>query len=183
MRNKARRGRLGARGGVGYERSVRKATTTHVFDCDVETFWKTYLDETYTKKLLVEVLGFPKVEVLDRTETSRKLRVVPKLALPAPVMKLVGDSFAYEDHGVLDRAANEWRYRVVPSALKDKLTTEGAVRVEPAGEGKCRRIDSVTIEARVFGLGSLIESSAEAEVKAGWAKEERFLREWLAGKR
>lgn len=164
---------------------MRKATVTHTFDCDLETFWQAFLDDAYTTRLYREGLGFPKIEILDRTETTRRMRVVPKMNLPGPIAKLIGDSFAYEDHGTLDKAAQTWRWKMLPSTTQTtlKMTTEGTVKIEDAGEGKCRRIDSVVIEAKVFGLGSIIESTAETEVRNGWAKEAVFLKKWLTEKR
>ena len=37
----------------------------------------------------------------------------------------------------------------------------GTVRIEPSGDGHCRRTDQFTVEAKIFGLGGLIESSIE----------------------
>ena len=94
--------------------------------------------------------------------------------------KLLGDSFAYEEQGTFDKAQNVFHWKMIPSTLKDKLFTSGTVRLEPAGEGKVKRTDSVSIEAKVFAVGGLIEQSAEKEMRAGWEKERKFLERWLA---
>ncbi|MFW2389881.1 MAG: DUF2505 family protein, partial [Polyangiales bacterium] len=107
--------------------------------------------------------------------------------LPAPVAKLIGESFAFEEHGTLDRATNDWAWQMVQPAnldpkskpRKDAVTMHGTVRVEPSGDGQCRRTDSFTVEAKIFGLGGLIESSIEKELKNGRAKEYAFLARWL----
>ena len=110
------------------------------------------------------------------------------MKLPAPVAKLIGKSFAYEDHGTLDRATSEWTWRMVQPAnldpkskpRKDVVTMHGTVRVEPSGEGHCRRTDDFSIEAKIFGLGSLIESTIEKELQSARMKEYAFLARWLA---
>lgn len=88
---------------------------------------------------------------------------------------------------MLDRAKNVWTWQMVqpqqlPAGAKAKpgiVTTRGVVRVEPLGEGRCRRSDELVIEAHVFGLGGVIESSAEKEARAGWALEVPMLTRWV----
>ncbi len=158
---------------------MRKATSTVTFDCDVETFWKTFLSEEYNRKFYLDTLGFKAFEVVSQTETERRLRVVPKLNMPKPVMKILGDSFGYEEEGRLDKANNTWHWKMIPNTMSEKLKTEGTVRVEAAGDGKCRRTDEVTLEAKIFGVGGLIESSTEKEVRAAWDAESAFMKTYL----
>jgi hypothetical protein len=96
-------------------------------------------------------------------------------------------SFAYEEHGTLDRASGEWTWRMVQPAnldpkskpRKDAVTMHGATRIEVSSDGHCRRTDTFSIEARIFGLGSLIESTIERELQRARAKEYAFLTRWL----
>jgi hypothetical protein len=151
-----------------------------VLDCDTDTFWKVFFDDEYAKRLHREGLGFREIEILDKTESSRRLRAVPSMEVPPAVERLLGDRFGYEERGTLDKERGEWRWSMVPNALGGKLRTEGTVRVEAAGDGKTRRRDEVTIEASVFGVGGLIEGAAEKQLKISWEKEETFLKKWLA---
>ena len=158
-----------------------------VLPCTPEVFWRVFLEEAYTRALFLDELKFKDFTLIELGEASRKLRAVPKLNLPAVLEKLVGDSFAYEEHGTLDRAKNEWTWRMVqPAKLdpkskqrKEMVTTRGTIRVEAAGEGQCRRSDEVTVEAKLFGVGGIIESTVEKEIRASWSKEFAFLRRWL----
>ena len=166
---------------------MKTITQSFVLPCRVETVWKAYLDPAYVRALYLDTLGYRALDVLEVTEQSRKLRVVPKLSLPGPIQKLLGDSFAYEDHGTLDRARNVWTWQMVqPSQLapgaKPKpgiVTTRGTVRVEAVGERECRRTDELVIEAKVFGVGGLIESSAEKAALEGWSLEQPMLARWV----
>jgi hypothetical protein len=166
---------------------MKTLTNSFVLPCRVETVWKAYLDPAYVRALYLETLKYRGLDVLEMTESSRKMRVVPKLALPAPIQKLICDSFAYEDHGTLDRARNVWTWQMVQPAqlaagAKPKpgiVTTRGTVRVEPIGERECRRTDELVIEANVFGIGGLIESSAEKEARAGWDLEKPMIQAWV----
>ncbi|HEX9104440.1 MAG TPA: DUF2505 family protein [Polyangia bacterium] len=160
---------------------MKTVTATALLPCTPETFWKIFLDEGYTRALFLDELQFKELTVLELTETSRKIRVVPKVSLPGPLQKLVGDTFAYEEHGTLDRARNEWTWRMLPR--KEIISTRGKVRIEPVGEGQCRRSDEVVIEGKIFGLGGIIESTAEKEVRASSAKELALFVRWLEGRK
>jgi hypothetical protein len=166
---------------------MKTSTTSAVLPCTPETFWAAFLDESYLSALYLEELECRAFDVIEIGETSRKLHIVPKMKLPAPVAKLIGDSFAYEDHGTLDRASNEWTWRMVQPAnldpkskpRKDVVRMHGTVRIEAAGEGQCRRTDDFSIEAKIFGLGSLIESTMEKELRSARVKEYAFLTGWV----
>jgi hypothetical protein len=166
---------------------MKTSTASAVLPCTPDTFWAAFLDESYLSSLYLEELECRAFAVIEIGETSRKLRIVPKMKLPAPVARLIGESFAYEDHGTLDRARNEWTWRMVQPAnldptskpRKDVVTMHGTVRVAAAGNGHCRRTDDFSIDAKMFGLGSLIESSIEKELLNARTKEYVFLARWV----
>lgn len=156
---------------------MKTVTTTAVFPCTPEEFWQIFFSEPYARALFLDELAFKDFAVLEQSDSARKLRLSPRVKLPGPLAKLMGDSFAYEEHGTFDRAKSEWTWRMVPR--KEMVATRGKVRVEPVEGGKCRRTDEVTIEGKIFGLGGLIESTAEKEVRASSAKETAFFNRWL----
>ena len=158
---------------------MRKASSTHIYDCEPDVFWKNFFDEKYNRALYLDELGFTSFEVIEQSPTHRKLRIVPKLDMPGPVMKVLGDSFGYEEHGTFDPEAHVFQWRMVPNRLADKVTVEGRIAVEPSGKGKSKRYDEVRLEARIFGVGGLLEKSTEAEVKKAWDKEAAFMNRWL----
>ncbi|MCP4444482.1 MAG: DUF2505 family protein [Myxococcales bacterium] len=55
----------------------------------------------------------------------------------------------------------------------------GTIGIEAEGDEHCRRSDSFSIEASIFGVGSRIESSVEKELLSARAKEYAFLTRWL----
>lgn len=166
---------------------MKTVSESAVLPCTPDAFWKLFLDESYMKALFLECLGMKEFAVLELGDSGRKIRAVPKLNLPAVLQKLIGDSFAYEEHGTLDRARNLWTWKMVQPAKaggkpqKGIVSTQGKMRVEDAGDGQIRRIDEATIEAHVFGIGGMIESTVEKEVRAAWAKEYAFVRKRLTG--
>lgn len=164
---------------------MKTVTETFSLRCGADEFWRIFLDEGYARGLYGEALGFRSFEFLERSADARKTRCVPRMNLPGPLANLVGDSFAYEEHGSLDRAQGLWTWRMLQPAdtggnrKSGMVTTRGTTRITPAGEGACRRTDEVVVEAHVFGLGGMIESTVEKEIRAGWAKERAFFDRWL----
>ena len=159
-------------------------TLTHELDCDVDTFWKTFFDHDFNTKMFKEGLGFPSFEVVDQKdgekEITRRSKVTPKMDVPGPVAKLLGASFTYTEDGTFDKASKVWRWKTMPSSMGDKVKSSGTVRVEPRGAGKCRRICDFDFEAKVFGLGGIIEGALEKNLRAGWDKSAEWMNRHFA---
>lgn len=160
-----------------------KFTVTHEINCNTETFWKVFFDQDFNLKLYKENLGFPEFNIVEQRETDseivRKVNGTPKMEVPGPVAKVLGSNFGYKEEGKYVKSANLWQWKMIPSAMADKLRNEGTMRVEAVGDTKVRRIAELVIEAKVFGIGGLIESSAEKQLRDGWEKSAKFMNEWL----
>jgi hypothetical protein len=160
-----------------------KFTVTHEIRCNVETFWETFFDKSFNEKLYLEGLGFPAYKTLEQNETetqiTRKVHGQPKMNVPGPVAKLFGANFSYVEEGSFNKATKVWRWKLTPSALADKMRQEGSVRVEAIGDDRVRRIADLEIEAKIFGVGGLIESSAEKQLREGWDASAVFMNKYL----
>lgn len=163
---------------------MAKFTLTHEIRCNADTFWRIFLDQEYNKKLYLEGLGFSAYDILEQRETdalvTRKVKGTPKMNLPGPIAKLVGSNFSYVEDGQLDRASKIWSWKVTPSSLADKVRNGGVLRLEPIDDNRVRRIAEIEIEAKVFGVGGLIESSLEKQLREGWEASVPFMHKWLA---
>ena len=89
--------------------------------------------------------------------------------------KLLGDSFGYTETHNFDKKTKLFRARMTPSVLADRLSSESVVRVEAAGAGKCRRTVEVSVEARIFGVGGLVEGALEKNLRTGWVDSAGYL--------
>ncbi|XXT16873.1 DUF2505 domain-containing protein [Sorangium sp. So ce429] len=162
-------------------------TVTHEINAGEETFWATFFDRSFNEKVYREVLGFPAFEILEQNENdaqlTRKVRGTPKMELPGPVAKLIGPGFSYIEEGRFDKKSKIWSWKTIPSSLADKIRNEGVLRVEPAGSDKIRRIVQIDIEAKIFGVGGLIESSVEKQLRQAWDDSAVFTNKHLAGAR
>jgi len=160
-----------------------KMTVTHNINCNVERFWKVFLDKEFNLELYTKTLGFPDFQITsqvdDETSVTRKVSAQPKMEVPGALQKLIGAGFRYTEEGSMKKAEGVWRWKMTPSTLADKLFTSGTVRAEAAGDNKCRRIAEITIEAKIFGLGGLIESTTEKQMRDGWDKSAVFLNQYL----
>lgn len=161
-----------------------KFTVTHEINCNAETFWKTFFDKGFNEELYLQHLGFPDFKVLEQNETdtqiTRKTAGQPKMDVPGPVAKLLGSGFRYTEEGSFDKKTQLFHWKMIPSTLADKLRTEGTVRIEPIGDNKVRRIADITVEAKIFGVGGLMESSAEKQLRQGWDNSAIFMNKYLA---
>ena len=160
----------------------------HVYDCSVDTFWeRIFFDDEYNRRLFKETLQFPLWEVKkseDRgNEVERVVECVPKLAdLPAPIKKVVGDNVGYREEGVFDKKARRYRINIVPNKLGDKLSVKGDLWVEPVGEGKCKRIFNATVQAKIFGIGGMLEKRLISDLQESYATGARFTNKFIAEK-
>ena len=161
-----------------------KFTVTHEINCNVDTFWKTFLDKDFNDQLYKGTLGFPDFKVTEQTEDDtravRRVSATPKMEVPGPVQKLLGSNFRYTEDGSMTKPERIWRWKMTPSTLADKLLTSGTIRAEAIGDNKTRRVAEMVVEAKIFGLGGLIESSAEKQLRDGWDKSAAFMNKYLA---
>ncbi|MBI4955149.1 MAG: DUF2505 family protein [Myxococcales bacterium] len=158
---------------------MRKFTLTHEIACDETTFWKVFFDREYNYALYPGVLGFVDFELQEQTPTSWRLKGTPKPAVPAVLAKAIGDRFGYVETGTFDPDKRVWSFTMKFNSLSEKLHEDGTVRVEAAGERRVKRIVDVTIAAKVFGVGGLLESTTEKETRAGWDKSGAFMDRWV----
>lgn len=157
---------------------------SHDIHCNEETFWQLFFDKEFNEKLYKDGLGFPEWVNEEQVETDaevrRRTRGRPKLGnVPGPVAKLLGDKFGYVETGSMKKSEKVWRWKLTPSTLADKIRQEGSLRIEPIGDGKIRRHVEMVIEAKVFGIGGILESTAEKQLKDGWDNSAVFMNRWI----
>ena len=157
--------------------------------CDEQRFWKLFFDPDFNRTQFIDGLEFPKFEILEQresdTEIFRRAAVTPKLDVPGPVAKLLGPSFSYVEEATFDKQSKRLHIKLLPppGVLKDKLRMEAKVRIEPitgASAPAVRRITDFEIEARMFGVGGLLEGASEKSLRTGWEKSADFMNRWLA---
>ncbi|MFJ4188772.1 DUF2505 family protein [Kitasatospora sp. NPDC089509] len=149
-----------------------KFTTTHEFAATPERVWALFLDRAFNERFYREELGFPQWEVIEQTQTgeevTRKVTMQPRRDLPGPVAKLLGSGFRQTEDGTFAPADGTGKWRRVPSTLADKWREEAAIRIEPVDGGRCRMTIEFAVEIKVFGVGGLMESTLEKQLREEW---------------
>ena len=157
-------------------------TMRHDLDCDCDTFWKLFWELDFNEQLF-KALEYPAWKLIDTKETDKEIirtvKATPKMDAPGPVLKLLGSSFGYDEEGRFDKATKTHKFIITPNVLAGKLRNEGTVKCEPRGDGKSTRIVEIIAEAKVFGLGGMIESSFEKSFRTGWQKSADFINKWV----
>ena len=157
-------------------------TMKHELDCDCEQFWKLFFEAEFNVQLY-KALEFPEWKLIDLTESDteivRTVKATPNMEAPAAVVKLLGSSFGYDEVGRFDKASKTLKFVIKTNVLTDKLRTEGTIRCEPRGEGKSLRVVDNIAEAKIFGVGGMIESSFEKSFRTAWQKSAEFLNQWV----
>ncbi|HKA90692.1 MAG TPA: DUF2505 domain-containing protein [Haliangiales bacterium] len=162
---------------------MRAFTLVQDIATDPENHWKLFLDPEFDRKQYLEGFRFPGYEILEHEVTDdaviHRIRVTPKLDVPAAVARALGARFGYTEDGKFDKKTGTWRSRMIPNILADRLRSDAVVRVAPAGEGTCRRTCELSVEARIFGIGGLVESALEKNLRKGWEDGAAYMNEWV----
>jgi hypothetical protein len=162
---------------------VLEFTVTHEIHCSADRFWELFFDSAFTQEMIVDGLGFASCDIDDVEvvghERRREMRVVPKLDIPAAVAKLLGPKLGYTERGTFDEQTRVWDHHLRLSVLSDRIRMGGKVRAEAAGEGRCRRIADLWCEAKILGLGKMVEKAAEKNMRDGWGRSAAWINAWL----
>ena len=157
-------------------------TLRHELQCDAERFWELFFDLDFNERLF-KALQFPQWKLIETRETDssiiRNVKATPKMDVPAAVAKLLGSSFGYDEVSTFDKASKTLTFVIKTNILTEKLRNDGTVTIEPRGEGKCLRVVEITAEAKVFGVGKLMESAFEKSFRSGWQKSADLINAWV----
>jgi hypothetical protein len=165
---------------------MKERRIEHIYDCSADVFWsQIFLDDEYNRKLYLEQLHFSVWRVLRSEERGtmvhRTIEAVPTVGdLPAVVKKLLSDGIGYEEHGVFDRPNQRYRMEAKPRSLANKLAISGELTTQPISDRSCRRIYVARAEARVLGVGGVIEQLLLDNIEKSYNKAAQFTNGWIA---
>lgn len=153
-----------------------------LLDCSEDEFWeRIFLSEDFNQ-YLYEGLGFEyELQALDLDRGYRRAKVWPGHKMPRAVASALGERFNYVEEGTLDRGEERYEFRVIPSALPDRIRARGCLVVAPVSEQQCERRVTMEFSAEVLGLGRLIEAYLVASTREQYAKNAALVNEYLAG--
>jgi hypothetical protein len=157
-------------------------TIRQVLDCSEQEFWERVFRSEDFNRYLYDGLGFEyELEEWNPDTGYRRAKVSPGQHMPRPVAKLLGERFSYVEEGTFDPETERYEFRVIPSALRDRIRAEGVVDVEAISECQCERKVTLEISAHVLGLGRLVETYIVASTREQYAKNAALVNEYFAG--
>lgn len=149
---------------------------------DIARFIETYFSEDFNQAVARHVGLRERTLVEQQTlatgRVRRRVRMIPEIALPAPIQRLLGDKpISYDEVSEYDPSAYLLRYHI-ESAAQDRVRVEGEIRFIEENDGVRRIIDGEAA-VQVFGLGGMIERLIESEVRKGYERIGAFMQRWL----
>lgn len=162
-----------------------EVTLRHEIDTDEDTFWsKIVLDEAFNKKLFEGALKFPGWKLLeskdDGGKITRRVQVDPPVGdLPGALKKVIGDKLAYTEEGTFDKASKRYTFKVTPSTMADKTKVSGEMWAEPLGDKKIRRVCRISVEVKVFMVGSMVEERILSDLRASYDNGSTFTNAYI----
>lgn len=113
----------------------------------------------------------------DGTERTR-IRIVPRVALPAPILKLLkGQTIHYDEITVFDPKARRATLSIRSIAGRTVQVNGTVDFIEEAAGVRLRFTGDAQV--KIFGLGSMIERYLVSEVKARYSQVEPVLQRFI----
>ncbi|MEW1831522.1 DUF2505 family protein [Streptomyces sp. NPDC088196] len=155
-----------------------KFTLTYDVAGAPDGFFAWFLDSAREEDLYRGELAYKGYSMSGRRESDERVvrRTVfqRSLQLPSPVAKLLGANFSEAEDGTFEKADRLWTWKVTPSSLADKIRHEGHLTAEDTDAVRSRLRVELTYEAKVFGVGGLLESSMEKNLREEWDRTVAF---------
>ncbi len=162
---------------------MRDFTLVQDIGASVDEHWRTFFDPAF-ERAIVAAMKFRHYEIVAHDDTAtaihRKTRAVPRLDAAATVARFFGSSFGYVEDGSFDKQAQIWRARTIPDTFSDRMHCDMVMELAPAETASTsRRTLRFHIEARVRGIGGMVESAFEKNLRTGWRDSAAFINDWL----
>jgi hypothetical protein len=156
----------------------------HDFECSTDTYWEIFFLPELNHSLFVERLRFERWEITSKEPLPhgfrRKVEAVPPTGnLPGPIKAILKRGTGYREEGEFDRDRSRYELRAISHSLPEKLSVAGTVEVVPRDSG-CRRIYHARVNAKIFGLGGMLEERVLNDLEKSLVRAADHTRKWLA---
>lgn len=146
----------------------------------VDKMWELLLDPEFQRRIHVEGLGFQEFSLESQEERGcvmhRVVKVSPRVDMPGPIQKLLGDSMSYKEFVSFDRDTKQWLWRLEMPGAGRTIHVGGEIEISPGRGGQgCIRRTHFTVECKIFGVGSLIEKTIKKETLANYERSAVFI--------
>lgn len=159
-----------------------KFVAEHAFEAvSLPAFERLFFDEAFNEAMCKQVAIERELrsrEVLGQ-RLVREVMVYPERQVPGPIAKLIGNTkIGYSE--ALEYTFGDYRgtFRCTPTAMADRVTTEGIITLEARGNSVVRRVTG-EVKVRVFGVGGVIERFIVADVEKSYEDAAKFTVRYL----
>ena len=163
------------------------ARIVHELACSESVFWdRLFFDEEFNRRLFLEELRFAAWRVVRQGDKNaevveRELDVTPAVGdLPGPLRAIIGDGLSYRELGRYDRQRRSYAVKARSNTLGDRLLVDGVLTTENLGEHRCRRIFTVSVVAKIFGVAGMLEKRVLSDLEQSYATSARFIDRYAA---
>jgi hypothetical protein len=156
---------------------VTKFEIDTTLNMSVDEAWANLSNPEVYRRMYLEGLDFVActVEVLDDGPQFRmRTEATPKVQLPGPIRKIIGDKSSYTETVHWDREAGAWKWSIALAAT-NRVKISGVMTMRPSSDGTCIRHIDGAIEAKIFGVGGLMEKTVRDQVHDNYDRAGRFL--------
>lgn len=144
----------------------------HQHPCDIHTFWRLFLDESFNQHLYEQVLGYRyrKLLKLEETETGwiRHIELSPQARNVPRVLRKFSDGIVYREEGTCDLARNRHTVKIFPNKFPERLDISATLQVEIINPQIVRRTVTATVNASVPVIGKAIEKQICSDFAEGY---------------
>lgn len=149
---------------------------------DVARYQQVFFSEAFNREVVAAVNLKQRVIRDKLTQADGKqytrTRVVPKVALPSPITKLVEGHEIFYDEIIVFDPANRSASFAIETLAGDRVRVTGIVRfIEEADHVACHFDGEVRVD--VFAIGGLIERFIVSDVRKRYALVERALQRFV----
>lgn len=144
-----------------------------------------YLDPAFLELMgSLPKLGSPELLEHDRDDHTVRRRIRYRFAgeLNSAVRAVVDpEKLTWVEESTTRLADLHTTWRIRPDHYADKLASSGDFRIEPLGEGRCRRAATGEVKVKVFLVGGKVESAIISGMEEHAARERTALLSHLGG--
>lgn len=147
-------------------------------------FRELFFNHQFNEWLFLEKLKMEEYKSLEYREDDfkiyRKVWVKPKQELPTFVRSFIKGDFGYYEEGEFDKKSEKYIVTTTPSALADKVKTNGLIYVLPDGDNACYRIADIEIEVKIPIIGGKVEEYIGEELDKSYNISALATNEWIS---
>ena len=164
---------------------MKEFRVRHEVNCTPGEFWDKIHFGGFNRAMY-EMLEFG-YQVLEDDPTSgvRKTHITPVVDAPKVLVKALGESVSFEEHGQLQRGDaagdNRYEFTVLPGVFPKKIHISGVMFTEPNGDSKCWRNVDFKVGCTIFGIGGIFEHFVSKEIQKTYEESAGYTNQFLKG--